>query len=449
MRILDRLLPAVPETEKRYSFSDWMQEAFIYGGQTYPPSGLITTYNNEPAEPIAENFAGHVNQVYKRNGVIFGCELVRYSVFSEARIIFQRMTQGRAGDYFGNRDLTLFELPWSGGSTPELLKRMLLDADFAGNAYVARIGKELVRLRPDWVEILLRPRETVLGQVGWEKVGYAYYEGGKQFAQEPSIFLVDEVAHFAPNPDPDANYRGMSWLTPVIREIQSDSEATKHKLKFFENAATPNLAIKLPESIGPDKYKAFVSRMQEQYTGADNAYKTLYTAGGADVTVIGTDLKQIDFKVTQGAGETRIAMAAGIHPVVLGASEGMQGSSLNAGNFNAARRLTVEKTFKPLWRDLVSCLSVLVPVPAGARLWYDSRDVGFLREDEQDAANIADTRSRTIKTYVDAGFTPESSVSAVVNDDPTLLVHTGLFSVQLQPPGSQEPQPADVPAGTE
>ncbi len=164
--------------------------------------------------------------------------------------------------------------------------------------------------------------------------------------------------------------------------------------------------------------------------------------------MIGTDLKQIDFKVTQGAGETRIAMAAGIHPVVLGASEGMQGSSLNAGNFNAARRLTVEKTFKPLWRDLVSCLSVLVSIPTGARLWYDSRDVGFLREDEQDAANIADTRSRTIKTYVDAGFTPESSVAAVVNDDPTLLVHTGLFSVQLQPPGTEQ-QPAALPAGTE
>ncbi len=448
MGILDRLLPAVPEAEQRYNFSDWLQEAFIFGGHTYPPSGMITSYNNEPAEPIAENFVGHVNSVHKRNGIVFNAELTRYSVFSEARILFQRMIQGRAGDYFGNRDLALFEVPWPGGTTPELLKRMILDADFAGNAYVARIGNQLVRLRPDWVEIILRPRDTVLGQVGYEKVGYAYWEGGKGYTQSPAVFLIDEVAHFAPNPDPDANFRGMSWLTPVIREIQSDGAATAHKLKFFENAATPNLAIKLPETITPEKYKAFVTRMEEQYKGADNAYKTLYTAGGADVTVIGTDLRQLDFKVTQGAGETRIAGASGIHPVVLGISEGMQGSSLNAGNFNAARRLTVEKTFKPLWRDLVSCLSVLVPIPSGARLWYDSRDVGFLREDEQDAAQIASTRAMTIKTYVDAGFTPESAVAAVVNDDPTLLVHTGLFSVQLQPPGTEQ-EPAALPAGTE
>jgi hypothetical protein len=37
------------------------------------------------------------------------------------------------------------------------------------------------------------------------------------------------------------------------------------------------------------------------------------------------------------------------------------------------------------------------------------------------------------------GFTPESSVKAVLAEDFSILVHSGLVSVQLQPPGGPDP----------
>jgi hypothetical protein len=80
-------------------------------------------------------------------------------------------------------------------------------------------------------------------------------------------------------------------------------------------------------------------------------------------------------------------------------------------------------------------------------LWYDARDVPFLREDEKDAAEIQGVESRTIRTLVDAGYTPASVMAAVRASDWSLLVHTGLFSVQLQKPGSTD-TPA-LPAPTE
>jgi hypothetical protein len=51
----------------------------------------------------------------------------------------------------------------------------------------------------------------------------------------------------------------MSWLTPVLREIQADQSMTTYKRKFFENGATPNLVVKhalgaSTESI--EKFKA-------------------------------------------------------------------------------------------------------------------------------------------------------------------------------------------------
>lgn len=435
----------------RYMLSDYLQWVIQHGGQQ-DPMGYRTTYGNLPAEPIGDSFAEYVNNAYRANGIVYTCEMVRLKVFSEARFQFQALRGGRPAELFGTRDLEILERPSTGTTTGDMLSRMILDADFAGNWFGAIVDGDLVRLRPDWVDIILAPRYGPGGgQVGHKKVGYIYYEGGKhgqtgvygQAKVQPEVFLAEEVAHFAPSPDPLAEYRGMSWLTPVVREVQSDGAATRHKQKWFENAATPNLAVSLAKEITPEQFELFVEKMDAQHKGPESAGKTLYTAGGADVTVIGADMKQMDFKVIQGAGETRIAAAAGVHPVVAALSEGMQGSSLNAGNFQAAKRAVGQITFRPLWRNAAGSLEVLVPPPDPntSRLWYDSRDVDFLREDEKDAADIRFRDSQTYRNLTDAGMDPDAAAAFMQSGDARDLLghHSGLFSVQLQPPGHTAP----------
>ena len=90
----------------------------------------------------------------------------------------------------------------------------------------------------------------------------------------------------------------MSWLSPLVREIMADSAATSHVLRFYENGATPNLVIKRPEDIGPDAFKAWVTMMEAGHAGEANAYKTLYLSSGADATVVGANLRQLDFALT-------------------------------------------------------------------------------------------------------------------------------------------------------
>jgi phage portal protein BeeE len=453
--------------EKRDGFDlSWLAQqwaTFNFQGNEYGgylgPQGYTTTYGNEKAEPIPSNFEGLVRHALDADGVVAAVELVRLAVFSEARFQFQGFNGGRPGDLFGDTSLEVLEHPFPGGTTGDLLGRMLVDADFAGNAYVARIGDELVRLRPDWVEILLADRRLPLGPenemvtVGYQRAGYFYYEGGKGVSGVPAVFLPDEVAHFAPNPDPLATFRGRSWLTPVIREVMADKAATQHKLKFFENAATPNLAVSLKPSndqtpMTPEQFEAFVDAMDRSHKGVHNAYKTLYTANGADVTVIGANMQQLDFKATQGAGETRIAAAGRVHPVLVGLSEGLGGSALNAGNYNSAKRAFADGEMRRLWRNVAGSLEVIVPPPSkNARLWYDSRDVAFLREDEKDAADIQFVDAQSMKTLIDAGYTPESAKTAVTSGDLSRLVHSGLVSVQLQVPGSSPAAPTDPTPG--
>ena len=438
------------KTVERESF-DWYLEQYAQwsaGGNTYVQP-FTTTIPGQKAAPIDNTFADYVRGGYKANSVIFSLASVRMRVFSEARFQWQAMKKGRPGDLFGTPELDILETPWPGGTTGDLLSAMILRSDFAGNAYVVRAGDRLVLLRPDWVQIMLGDTgyesKVQAGVIGYTTVGYNYFHGGISAQKRPVAFAPDEVAHFMPQPDPLADYHvGMSWLTPVIREIQADGAATSHKLKFFENAATPNLAVSLPKEITPAQFNDFVESMDAKHKGFDNAYKTLYTGGGADVTVIGQNMQQLDFANTQGKGETRLASAAGVPAVVAGISEGLAGSSLNAGNFGQARRQFADTTLSNLWRNAAGSLENIIPAPPGARLWVDTVGIPFLREDQGDEAQIQQTQSASIRQLIDAGFEPESVIAAIKTNDMGLLKHTGMFSVQLQALGGLDGQPGPM-----
>lgn len=459
MGLLERVAAARPVTPARRDISTIDDYAaalgqFTFGGVSYGPLplGVQQTMAGEAAERIPTDLTGMATAAYASNGPVFALMAVRMLVFSAIRFQYQAFNAGRPSRMFGDQSLSIVEQPWPGGTTQDLLARMSVDVDLAGNSYWARVGGELVRLRPDWVGIVVEPRRLRGATVGYRRVGYVYQEGGisADGRGEVATFLADEVAHFAPYPDPLATYRGMSWLTPVIRELQNDKLMSRHQRKFFENGATPNMVVSLDAAVKAEDFRRFKASMDEGHRGVDNAYKTLYLGGGADVSVVGADFKQMDFTATQGRGETRLASAAGIPPVIVGFSEGLQGSSLNSGNYASSRRRMADGTMHPLWQNAAGSLAPLMPVPPGARFWYDARDVPFLREDAKDSAEIQAKQAQTIRTLTDAGFTPNSAVAAVQAEDYGLLVHTGLFSVQLQPPGTvQAPADQNQPPTTE
>lgn len=427
-----------PEVERSFDLSWYLK-------QLENPWGLVSGYgtairDGKPVEEIQASFTGYVNGAYKSNGVIFAIILARLLLFTEARFQWRQLRSGGVGELFGTPDLKLLERPWPNGTTGELLARMEQDVSLGGNFFVAAEGDRLRRLRPDWTSIVLtaRPEEAVDADVA----GYMYQPGG---TGTPQLYLPDEVAHWSPIPDPDAQYRGMSWLSPVIREIQADDAATRHKAAFFRNGAKPGLVVSLKESVTADQFKAFMATMAESHDGADNAYKTLYLGGGADVTVAGASLGEIDYRQVQGAGETRLCAAGGVPPIIVGLSEGLQSATYS--NYGMARRKFGDHWARPQWRSACAALEPLMNVPPVSELWYDDRDIAFLREDQADAANIQQVKASTISAFITAGFTPESSVSAVDADDRSLLVHTGLVSVQLQPPGTGVPTDPGQPAG--
>lgn len=459
MGLIDRLTAWRSREERNAVIPAWLPGIDNYqpwphlvAGQLYGLDGLTTTQPGSREEEIEASFTSYVQRTYKGNSVVFALMRDRMALFSQARFQYRNF---RTGKLFGDASLGILEHPFGPtSSTADLLARAIVDADNAGNAFLTRrrtrTSDRIVRMRPDWVTMVFGTDDPDVSadDLDAEFLGIIYYPGGEYSRNDPVFLLRDQVAHFAPIPDPLAHGRGMSWITPIVREVMGDGAATAHKLKFFENAGTPNLVITRPDAPSKESFDAWRKLINEGSQGVANAYKNLILSGPVEVTVVGRDMQQLEFKATQGAGETRIAAAAGIHPVIAGLSEGLAGSSLNQGNFGAARRLVADKTLWWLWSNFCGSLETLVPPPAGAQLWIDATDIPFLREDRLDAANIQQVKAATIRQLVDGGYEPDSVVAAVDAEDMTLLKWSGLLSVQLQPPGEQPATPEPTNGAT-
>jgi hypothetical protein len=439
VRLVDRLL-------RRYGDSFWE-------GQASGAAVLMSTYGQPDRESVVPQLALGAANAFGTSSVAFSAILARIMLFSEARFQLQSVSDKKL---FGNQSLVILERPWPDGTTGELLARMELDVSLAGNAYIWDSGDDrLVRWRPDWVTII---SEIVQGPRGpyRQKVGY-YFEPPKDAQAQygdPQMVPVGEVAHWAPVPDPQAEFRGMSWLTPVLREIQADSAMTTYKTKYLENAATPNLLIKYAQKLQPGTIDSLRERITGRYGGVNNAFKTIVLDQGADLTVIGNSLSQMDFSTVQSAGTERI-LAASMVPAVLVGLEPLRGAG--RGYEESIGKLA-NLWGRPQWRSACGALQKLVPgIPEqGIRLWYDTSDIAALQDTETNQAQVTLVRSQAMLVCRQAGFTQESIVAFIRSGDPGQLVPDpgapppqGSTQQHMlpQPPGSG-PGVQPLPAGS-
>jgi phage portal protein BeeE len=458
LNFLGRVADVAKRGSTRYSIDQWINEyllpsqQFTHGGNVYAygsATGLRTTYDAGSVKEITNTLPAY-SLALRACPPAFAAQMVRALVLSQARFVFRSTKATDSRKTFGTRALDLLEHPWPNATTGELISRMEWHSGLTGNAFVHRRTDPTTRkpqlrvLRPDWVGILygseLDPDDETGHAIDSKVIAYVYQRGGIRSDNTAQLIILppDEVAHWSPHPDPESPGIGMSWITPAVREIMGDRAATEHKLQFFRNGATPNLVISGIPAVNEAEFQRIVQLMDEQHSGIMNAYKTLYLAAGADATIVGSDFQKMDFANIQGRSENRIAYLSRVPASLLGISEGLQGSTLNAGNFGMARRMFADTWVYPSLQDISSALVPVVDMPSDAELWFDTRDMPILREDAKDAAEIQSILAATISSYITAGFTPESSIAAAKAQDPGLLVHTGLLSVQLWEPGAQQ-----------
>ena len=394
---------------------------------------LTTSYAGPDREPVLPQLAAFAQQAHGANSVVFSAALVRAALFSEAT--FQLQAKDDKHLWGRNTILAKLEEPFGPNSTTgDLLARMEQDVFLAGNAYIWDAPGEdrLVRLRPDWVTIV--SERVAVGGGGWYRrpVGY-WFEPPKSVLDKSDGFLVPagECVHWVPVglEDPQADFRGKSPLQAAMREVSGDDGMTTYKIRYLTNNASPNLLIKYAQKLQPGTVDSIRERMQARYGGADNAFKTLVLDQGADASVIGNSLSQMDFSGVSATGVERILADCSVPGVLVGleplrgAGRGYQESMQKLANLWA----------RPSWRSVCGALSQIVDVPAGNRLWFDTADIAALQDGEMERAQAALVRMQAVLAGVQAGATMESVAAAVDAMDLTQL--------------KKAPVPAAAPAG--
>ena len=432
MRLLDRMVD-------RYRSTGY-NEAMASG------AAVLTTYGTDSKrEASLQQIVAAAQQAYTSNGVVFACVLVRMMLLAEARFQMQSLVDMRL---YGTPDLAVLEHPYPGCTTGELIARMEQDVSLAGNSFTWQAEPDLlVRLPPDEVTIISEVRRATGGGTYRRVIGYDWDPtatnlpgigpGTGARSDEAQSLTVDEVAHWSPYPDPQAHWRGMSWLTPVLRDIEADSALTAYKAEFMDHAATPNIVIQYPQKLRPDTIDRIVARFAERHGGVSNAYQALVLDQGATATPVGSTFDQLDYSVTQGIGEDRICAAAGVDPVLVG----LLTIGRAAVDYQSAMRRLADLTCRPLWRSMCAALQKFVPnVPAqGVRLWFDLSDIAALRQGELERAQASQVKAAALVTMVQAGATFESAVAAVQADDISQLKAAPIPTAVPAPAAGQPP----------
>lgn len=401
------------------------------------------SYGQPSSEGSWGTFEDYAVGGYGGNSVVFGLIRTRMSAFSEARFKWRSLADKRL---FGTPALRVLEEPWPGATTGELLARMELDVSLAGNAYVRLAGDRLERLRPDWVTIISTVERDAYDREIRTVIGYLYEPHGDP-DRGVEVYPVDEVAHWSPIPDPLASFRGMSWLTPVVREVEADTAMTTHRGAYFRNAASPNLIIKYAQKLNQSQAEAIANQVTVRHGGAENAFRTMVLDVGADPMIVGTALSDKTFSLVQAAGENRIATASGVPAIVAGLKEGLAAGTHS--NYNQAVRQMADMLLRPNWRGACAALAKLVQAPAGAELWFDTADVALLQEGEAESAATFQIKAATASTLIQAGYTPESVAVSIEAGDLMLLKHTGLVSVQMHSANQADQPQATARADTQ
>jgi phage portal protein BeeE len=389
-----------------------------YEGMASGAAVLLTYQQDKNRESSPKDIATRAQEAYATNGVVWACVLARMALLSEARFTFRNLT---TKNLYGNESLRVLEYPWPNGTTGELLSRMEQDISTAGNAYIWQATPQLlVRLPPEEIIIVSEQVNDALGRPYRQVIGYDWQPqpyAGTGEERKGFHFDVDEIAHWSPYPDPSANYRGMSWMQPVLNEINADEGMTIYKTKYLDHGV-PITGIKYAAKLKPETVDYAVERLQNKYGGVANAWRPLILDQGAD-PIMSNGLEGLDYRNIQAGGELRICSAAGVPPIVVGLKNAESGET-----YQTAMRAWADTKIRPLWRSVCACLEKFISdmPPKGVQLWYDTSDIAALQAAETERAQVAQVSSAALITLVQAGFTRDSCVAAVTSNDFTLLV---------------------------
>jgi len=337
--------------------------------------GLIPTWQNgQPLYPT-ENLELLTKEGYNKNSIASACINMIATSAPEAQLKVYRITNDGEIEVTDHWLMNLIDKPNDHMSTFELWELTHIYLNTGGVAYweLVRTDRnpaapvvEVLPLRPDWIKVI-PDRKEYIG-------GYQYEVNGQTIEYEPWEILA------FPLPNPIDEFRPLSPLARVAREIGIDNETTDFTKTFFENNGVPGGIISTDQQLTKEESDRIELRWWQRFRG-NRRGRTAVLGHGAQYQQLSMSFKDMEFESLRAFTETRICAAFGVDPVLLPSWVGIRYGG-KYSNYAEARKHLWDETIIPSLRRIETKISTLLEDGLTAR--FDVSGVQALQENEND-----------------------------------------------------------------
>lgn len=338
--------------------------------------GSITTWGSgQPSYP-RQSIANWIGEGYRKNELAFAC--VQEWAKSSAEPSAQVWRRRRDGDDEQIEDpehplLGLMRRPNPFVSEAGWLSQLWTIAATTGNAVAVKLRADAGRpLELRW----LRSDRLKLAELGGVAVAWLYHNGEREVRIEP-----EDIIHLPFAYDPLTPAWGLSPFHVLARAITVDNTATDFVAKFFENAAVPYGLISSDQPLTPEDADDIGDRWQARYGGMEGWSRPAVLGLGAKYEQMGVDPDAMNLEFLRGHTESRICMAFGVPPIIVGAKIGLDQATYS--NYAQARKAWWEESLVPAYKALADLLTLSLAADFGSDLYvtFDFTGVTALQED--------------------------------------------------------------------
>lgn len=318
----------------------------------------------------------YISEGYRANALVYRCvELIANSASQPMLKGVRETPEGDAELPTSDPLASLLERPSSEhGSQTGFIKEITVFLMLLGEAPLYKVPGNVTGRT---VELqLLRPSRV---EVERDKSGKKVYV----YRHDPSLppkKLKEDQLIFLRLRDPANKDRGLAPLVAAARETDTDNQITDWRKGFFQNGAIPPGILTTEQQAGEKQLEEWAIKWTKRYGGAPGAGKTPALAGG--LTYQATGIKPGDFALDEfsGLSESRICMAFGVPPGLVGAKVGLDKLTYNNAPF--IKKSFWEETMSPLLTFLEDDLTDgLTGARDGRRVKFDKSKVPALQED--------------------------------------------------------------------
>jgi HK97 family phage portal protein len=255
--------------------------------------------------------------------------------------------------------------------------------DLAGNCPIliqrARDGlpAELWPLRPDLIRIFPSRNPRV-----WD-YGYVVDPSASARGSQTEVIPIPrgDLIHIK-YPNPLDAYFGQAPLRPASKATTLDNAATDFVDRLLRNDAVPQTVVETANEIN----QTVADKLRALWRQATRRNEPAFLQQGMKIVTLGLNLRDLEFPDLRTISESRICMAFGVPPILVGAKVGLDRSTFS--NYGEARVSFWEETIMPLQRRFLEPVrTLLLPEFSGVgrsrvELRWDNSDVLALKEAE-------------------------------------------------------------------